>query len=305
MENSCGKPLFIFAFFNYDGKSITGVALPYQKIIHITCLYTVHGAIKFVTFVERNSCMNTSTAWYREWFESPYYHLLYRHRDMDEAADFMNNLLAHLDPPQNARMLDAACGNGRHAIFLRNKGYQVTGIDLSERQINIAQQQEDAHLSFHVFDMRYPYRENHYDYVFNLFTSFGYFKSEKDNIQTLHAFYKELKQQGILILDFMNVKRAASEIQEKEHQSIGEVDFEIERQVTQNFIIKEITVFDKGQVYHFQERVQRLTLSDFKRYMKEVNFTINKKFGNYNLAPFDENDSERLILLAQKQNNGS
>jgi SAM-dependent methyltransferase len=245
--------------------------------------------------------MSEKTAWYRRWFESPYYRLLYRHRDEDEAAHFIDNLVDYLQPSPEATMLDVACGNGRHAIYLRNKGYRVTGIDLSKRQIKAAQQSEDEKLQFRVFDMRKPFKTDHFDYVFNFFTSFGYFNNEADNLKTLKAFQQELKPGGTLVLDFLNAQQTAENIKEKETQTIKGVQFHIKRKVTEQLIIKQITVQDGDEKHHFQERVQHLTLPDFKRYMRQTHLSIKEVFGNYNLETFDEERSDRLILLAQKQ----
>ena len=78
--------------------------------------------------------------WFHDWFNSPYYHLLYRHRDEQEAAAFIERLIGHLQPPPGSRMLDVACGKGRHAVQLARHGFEVTGIDLSEESIAFAQQ---------------------------------------------------------------------------------------------------------------------------------------------------------------------
>ncbi len=65
----------------------------------------------------------------------PYYHQLYFNRDDKEAAAFIDKLIEHLKPAPGATMLDVACGKGRHSIQLAGKGFDVTGIDLSEDSI--------------------------------------------------------------------------------------------------------------------------------------------------------------------------
>ncbi len=73
--------------------------------------------------------------WFKDWFNSPYYHQLYFNRDEKEAAAFIDKLINYLQPAPNASMLDVACGKGRHSIHLAEKGFDVTGIDLSEDSI--------------------------------------------------------------------------------------------------------------------------------------------------------------------------
>ena len=106
-------------------------------------------------------------SWYRSWFNSPYYHLLYADRDEKEAAEFINNLVDHLKPQPGSRMLDVACGNGRHARQLATKGFQVTGIDLSENSISEAENDQSENLHFFVHDMRKLFWINYFDYTFN------------------------------------------------------------------------------------------------------------------------------------------
>src|SRR6478672_3330679 len=95
--------------------------------------------------------------WFKDWFNSPYYHQLYFHRDKTEAAAFINKLIEHLQPPPNVSMLDVACGKGRHSLQLAQKGFDVTGIDLSSDSIQEALRNESENLHFYMHDMRLPF----------------------------------------------------------------------------------------------------------------------------------------------------
>ena len=108
-------------------------------------------------------------AWYKDWFNSIYYHKLYFERDEREASAFIQTLIGHLKPAPGSRMLDVACGKGRHSKILASLGYQVTGIDISPASIAIALQSESDHLDFYVHDMRLPFWGNYFDYAFNYF----------------------------------------------------------------------------------------------------------------------------------------
>ena len=74
--------------------------------------------------------------WFVNWFESPYYHLLYKKRDKKEAKVFINNILKFTKPKKTSYFLDLCCGLGRHSIYLNRLGYKVDGIDLSKQSIN-------------------------------------------------------------------------------------------------------------------------------------------------------------------------
>ena len=84
--------------------------------------------------------------WFKEWFNTTYYHQLYFKRDDKEAADFIDKLITHLKPAHGSLMLDVACGKGRHSIQLSGKGFDVTGIDLSEDSIMEALKNENEEL---------------------------------------------------------------------------------------------------------------------------------------------------------------
>src|SRR6478736_3856513 len=73
--------------------------------------------------------------WFASWFDTPYYHILYKDRDEEEAEFFMDNLVHYLNLPEEAKILDLACGKGRHAFHLIQLGFDVTGADLSVNSI--------------------------------------------------------------------------------------------------------------------------------------------------------------------------
>jgi len=238
--------------------------------------------------------------WFEEWFNSPYYHLLYKDRDYQEAEFFIDNLITFLNPSPNARMLDLACGKGRHSIYLNKKGFDVTGLDLAANSIAAAQSYETESLHFYVHDMRQLFRTNYYDYVFNLFTSFGYFHCDRDNLNTVTAICKGLKPSGMVVIDFFNAKKVISNLKAEEIKVVEGVAFKISKKVLGGYIVKEIAFADKGKNYVFQEKVQALTINDFEKYFSANKLKIVNLRGNYELDAFDENTSDRLIVIAQK-----
>lgn len=243
---------------------------------------------------------NTSTQWFENWFDSPYYHILYKHRNFKEAESFIDNLIQLLRPKINSHFLDLACGKGRHSIYLNKKGYHVTGIDLSPESIAHASQFQNGSLQFYVHDMRKPFRINYFDYVLNLFTSFGYFENERDDIATIDAVYKALKPNGIFVLDFLNVHKTISGLIPEEIQEVDGITFKINKSIENNFIVKHICFSDQGNNYHFQECVKMLTLDDFEKYFAAKKLKILHLRGNYQLEEFNEKASDRLIIIAQK-----
>lgn len=246
------------------------------------------------------------------WFDSPYYHLLYRHRDCEEAHFFIDHLLHYLKPAVGASMLDICCGRGRHALYLHSKGYDVTGIDISPECISFAKHQaESKHVSslnnnkklrFLVHDMREVFKKKCFDFVFNFFTSFGYFEDERDNLRVVMAVAHSLKSGGVFVLDFLNAKKTINCLVTEESIRRGEMIFKIHRRFENNIIIKKIEFSDKGKNYCYEEKVRALQLGDFKNYFRSCGFELRDVFGDYRLKPFNENTSERLIMTAYLKN---
>ncbi len=234
--------------------------------------------------------------WYASWFDTPYYHILYQDRDDTEAGKFMDTLTSFLKLPLNAEILDLACGKGRHAQYLNKIGYDVTGIDLSPESIHFAKQFEKKGLCFEEHDMSIPYPKK-FDVVLNLFTSFGYFEKEEDNLRTIQSIKSELKPNGFGVIDFLNSEYLKKHIVPSEIKIVDDIAFRIEREIKEGYIIKNISFNHKGKEFVFTERVKALTLLDFQEYFKISELRLQHCFGDYHLNPFDDEFSERLILI--------
>jgi SAM-dependent methyltransferase len=238
--------------------------------------------------------------WFSTWFDSSYYHILYQNRDVQEAEAFLDRLLAYLHPKPHEKVLDLACGKGRHAMYLHQKGFDVTGLDLSAKSIAHAKLYESEHLHFDVHDMRLVYKQNHFDFILNLFTSFGYFNNETENVVALDATAKSLKPGGKLVIDFMNTDKIISNLVAEEEKEVHGINFRILRGVENGFIVKTIRFCDEGETYQFEERVRALREEDFLEYFKMVQLRLVEVFGNYNLNPFDREKSDRMIFVLKK-----
>ena len=238
--------------------------------------------------------------WFQYWFNSPYYHILYSQRNDEEAEFLIDNLSEYLRPAPNARILDIACGRGRHSVYLNKKGYDVTGIDLSEQSIKYARQFEQRHLHFFVHDMRKLSFINYFDFSFNLFTSFGYFETEKEHVNALKSFRKGLKADGTLVLDYFNSNKIQKNLTKQEVKTVDGIEFHISKFVADGKIIKHINFEHRSKVYAFEERVQAFQLADFQRMFENSGLRLEQTFGSYGLEAYDEDKSDRLILVCKK-----
>jgi 2-polyprenyl-3-methyl-5-hydroxy-6-metoxy-1,4-benzoquinol methylase len=245
--------------------------------------------------------------WFATWFDSPYYHLLYQHRDDNEAKLFLDHLVQKLALPNTARILDLACGKGRHSLTLAQMGFEVVGADLAPNSISAAQEQAEKlgvkNVEFCVHDMRQAMETSPFDAVFNLFTSFGYFDTLAENQAVCKALSTMLTPNGLLVIDFLNATKVCANLNPAETIAREGVVFEIKRWHNDTHIYKQIEVLaapDKTQIGIFTERVQALAKSDFEALLA-ADFDIIETFGSYHLTPFDQHTSERLILIAKKK----
>lgn len=239
--------------------------------------------------------------WFEIWFNSPYYHILYRDRDQAEARQFIDRLLELLRPAPQAEVLDLACGKGRYSRYLAQQGLHVTGLDLASESIRYARQFENERLSFFQHDMRRPFRINYFDYIFNFFTSFGYFETEKEHLRAMQTISSGLKPGGLFLLDFFNTDSVLANLVPYELKRVDHFEFHIRRSFDPaGYILKRIELEARGKALAFTERVRAFRLADFEELFRQSGLRLVQHFGNYQLAPFDLDQSNRLIVLARK-----
>ena len=240
--------------------------------------------------------------WYLNWFGSPYYKILYQNRDEYEAQEFVENLLGYLRPQPGSKMLDIACGEGRFARQLAEHGYDVTGIDISTESIDIAKTCETDTLQFFTHDMRLPFYINYFDYAFNFFTSFGYFAHDRDHALAAKSFAGALKQNGILVIDYLNYDHVVANLVPTETIERDGHVFNITRKLERNHIVKEISFTDdQNEQRHYRESVAAFTLADFNKMFKNADMSLIGTFGDYQLGPYHPVDSPRLIMIFKKK----
>jgi len=238
--------------------------------------------------------------WFATWFDSPYYHVLYQDRDDQEARQFIERLCAYLHLEKGTKLLDLACGSGRHSRVLHSLGFDVTGVDLSPNSIASAKENAPEGLKFYVHDMREQLLER-YDCVMNLFTSFGYFDSIADNAKALASVYNALADNGTLVIDFMNAEKVIRELKTRQELRKCDILFHIKKEVSNGRIVKTIAFEADGKSHFYQEKVQALDLTDFQQLLENAGFVIQSALGNYQLEPFNALTSDRLILICTKK----
>jgi SAM-dependent methyltransferase len=238
--------------------------------------------------------------WFSEWFDSPYYHLLYKSRDENEAKAVLDNLLRALDLAPGSKVLDLACGKGRHSRYLAEKGFVVTGLDISQASITYARTLEQSGLEFYQHDMRKSFRLNYFDAVMNMFTSFGYFKTDADHLLALKNVAKDLRPGGLFLLDFFNARFVRHHLIPTESKTVDNISFSLKRWVRKGYVFKSVEFQTGGRLFHFQEQVRLFDLADLRSLCSMAGLHIRQTYGDYQLSEFDAETSKRLIIIAEK-----
>src|ERR1700737_2778421 len=162
--------------------------------------------------------------WWRTWF-GPSYLALYDETLRERTPVEIDRLetLLHLQPP--LRILDLPCGQGRHAIELARRGYEVTGVDISPFMIDVARERAKAsglQVRWLTGDMRTPVPGEAFDLILNLFTSFGYFADDADDRRVVRAAGSMLEPGGCFLLEVINGDRIMGNFQEREWFTVGQ-----------------------------------------------------------------------------------
>ncbi|MEZ4789308.1 MAG: methyltransferase domain-containing protein [Flavobacteriales bacterium] len=237
--------------------------------------------------------------WFKHWFGTRYYSLLYGHRDVEDARQWVDAILGRWDLPPGSSLLDLACGRGRHAAFFAEDGLKVTGVDISEASIDEARiSVPDA--EFVVHDMREPFRPGSFDAVCCLFTSLGYFEDIADDRAVFQAVLDALKPGGRFVLDFMNTGAVLRDLVTEERVHKEGVEFAIERSCDRGVLVKCITVRDGTDSHRFEERVQALTPDQLETMALEAGFEVEDRTDGPALVPFDPARSQRFVLWMRK-----
>lgn len=241
-------------------------------------------------------------SWFEDWFDSPLYEKLYSNRNEEEASLLADLIEREIPRKCFPELLDLGCGRGRHSIALAKRGYKVTGIDLSREVIGraeeIALEEGAENVRFLTGDMREPLSVR-FDAVLNLFTTFGYFLEDIENIRVLCNIRKMLKDEGKAVIDFLNAAWVESHLVPEESGAFQNLDYTIRREIREGMVFKTITFRGsklRGPV-QYEERVKLYSRQWFEENLSDNGLSLNKVYGDYHGAPYNTRKSPRLIMI--------
>jgi len=152
--------------------------------------------------------MNTADPnWFEELFDEEYLRFAVDRFPAEETAAEVDGLVEALGLREGSRVLDLACGHGRHSVELAGRGCRVTGVDLSEPSLELARARASearVEVRFERADMRRIGFEEEFDAVINMFTAFGYFAEDSDNQLVLARVAAALVPGGAFLLEIVN-----------------------------------------------------------------------------------------------------
>ncbi|SHK21391.1 class I SAM-dependent methyltransferase [Rhodothermus profundi] len=242
-------------------------------------------------------------SWYEDWFNQDEYELVYHRRDEREAEQVVDLIEQLAQPAPGSEILDVGCGRGRHARVLARRGYRVTGIDVAERALQIAQARAAAeglsNVRFVRHDMRNPFCQACFDGVVNLFTAFGFFEEDADHFRAIRAMATALRPGGWLVQDFLNADYVQRYLVPRDQEQRSGIEVIQERWIENGRVNKRIRLRRDGQEQIFYESVRLLRLEDFQQLYRAAGLTLEATRGDYAGGPFTP-DSPRLILYARK-----
>ncbi|MDZ7771383.1 MAG: class I SAM-dependent methyltransferase [Balneolaceae bacterium] len=242
--------------------------------------------------------------WFEKWFDSPLYEWLYANRDQKEATRLIDLLEETMNLHRCETILDLGCGRGRHSISLNERGYCVVGIDLSETAVQTARRKAEQkgleNLRFEVRDMREPLQER-FDAILNLFTTFGYFRSDQENARVFDSVASMLEPDGIFVVDFLNAPLVRRSYRPEDSGEYEGIQYEIRRYIENDMIFKKITFSGDRleEPRHYAERVKLYTLDWFREELGERGLRIRQVYGDYEGGSYDPEESSRLLMLAE------
>jgi SAM-dependent methyltransferase len=242
-------------------------------------------------------------SWYKEWFSSENYLIVYKHRDESEAERLVELIVNNFNFKNETSVLDMACGAGRHAIEFAKRGFNVTAVDLSQTLLVEAEQnaaKTRVEIDFVHSDIRDFKIERKFDLVVNLFTSIGYFETDQENLDVIKKGYNFLGSGGYFVLDYFNKNYLIKNLVPKSLFSENGTKIIQTRSIKGDRVIKKITIEKDSGNEQFYESVRLYSYEEVVKMVESTGFRILEKFGDYNGQSYNKELSSRLIIFASK-----
>ncbi len=244
--------------------------------------------------------------WYRSFFGRDYldvYGHLFTPDGSESEVEFVRTTLG-LKPGQ--KVLDLCCGQGRHAVPLARGGLSVTGLDMTESYLELANSaalEAGVEIETVVGDMREIHYENEFDAVINMFTAFGYFDDEADDQRVLDGAARALKPGGRILLDLLNRDWVAANYVRHEQRAgpDGTVYTETREfdSVSGRNHVEFSIVGPGGPQRRTGHHIRLYVATEISRMLERAGLDLQRVYGGYGGEPLSV-ATRRMIVVAAK-----
>ena len=247
--------------------------------------------------------MKNIPPWYVAAFQDDYLRR-YGHRDKAQADAELPFLMHALDLPRGARVLDLCCGAGRHSGGLAHAGLIVAGVDLS-LPLLLRARAEHPRPAFVRADMRkLPFRDETFGGAVNLFTSFGYFENEHENLAAVREVARVLKPGGRFVLDFFNLDTTLPALVPESSRGVeGELIVERRRFDAARKRLEKETVIERpgAAPARLLESVRAYAAGELAALFESAGLAVLARHGDLSGVDFDRQSSPRCVTLGVKK----
>ncbi|MBD3165186.1 methyltransferase domain-containing protein [bacterium] len=249
--------------------------------------------------------------WFREWFDELYLQV-YAHRNREEADRLVEWMGVTFASEAERGVADLACGYGRHARAMAERGWEVTGLDLSMPLLRRALSEQSERTARMVRPRyvqgdlrRLPLRTSAFGLAVNLFTSFGYFSSDSDHAATLFEMARILDPDGILLLDLANPVHVRANLVPEDRTVLNNMEVLQQRSLEENGrrVVKNMEIgLPGGTIRKVRESVRLFESEEIEAMIGQAGLQVEGVIGGYHGQPFDPRESSRMIVWARKHN---
>jgi ubiquinone/menaquinone biosynthesis C-methylase UbiE len=230
--------------------------------------------------------------------------ILFRKARWEQTPEEVENIISLLGVKQGKKILDLCCGVGRHSIEFARRGFKITGVDATTEYLKQARRKARkarVKIEFIKDDMRRFYRENTFDAVVNLFTSFGYFENQKDDYRVVQNIYTSLKKGGVFLIEIMGKEVLARIFQKRDWYEINGLIVLEERETDKNWeYIKSRWILIKGKnKKEFTITLRLYSAVELSALLRKTGFKKIDVYGDLAGTPYDH-IAKRLVVVAQK-----
>jgi SAM-dependent methyltransferase len=246
---------------------------------------------------------NGGTPATQPWFVRSFgrrYQLLYDHRDDASAAREIAALAGMMRLSPGCRVLDIACGAGRHTAALRHAGFDAIGVDLSEDLLRTGAERASLRGCLVRGDIRRLPFAGAFDAAVNLFTSFGYFGRDADNAAALRSMAGVLRPGGWLALDHAHRAYIERTLEPHTVEQRGDLTITSHRRIVNHRVIKQVTIDGPAGLEQFVEDVRLYHPEEMAALFDAAGLGQVRIVGSFDGQPLDE-QSDRMITMGQRR----